>query len=203
MLLGLAVRWLPFDWGQHVVNIGETVYTCGDLNSTPHILTVNVTAHLHYYKYVGKVNQSCPAVSAPLVSVATSSDLYFKYILQKQIFCVGTGENETWLSVLQRETVKTNITAQDVFCSSNVFFNFVWNNTYFSSLLLLWSHLLISLLYAEYLHQQSPLMELSYWFSSKLPAWSVCHWGSKRVVVQRERGQESNLTYIKDLLRNR
>lgn len=124
VLLGLAVRWLPFDWGQHVVNTGETVYACGDLNSTPHMLTVNITPHLHCYGHVGKVNQSCQTVSAPPVSVATSSDLYFKYILQKQIFCVGTGENETWLSVLQREPVKTNCTAQDVFSFPLMFFLF-------------------------------------------------------------------------------
>ncbi|XP_030253489.1 sodium/hydrogen exchanger 9-like [Sparus aurata] len=65
VLLGLAVRWLPFDWGQHVVNTGETVYACGDLNSTPHMLTVNITPHLHCYGHVGKVNQSCQPVSAP------------------------------------------------------------------------------------------------------------------------------------------
>ena len=143
VLLGLAVRCLPFDWGQHAVNIGETVCACGGLNSTPHILTVNITPRLHYYRHVGKVNQSCPPVSGPLVSMATSSDLYFKYILQKQIFCVGTGENETtWLSVLQREPVKKQLyRTQDVFFSSNDFFYFVWNNTYFFSPLLLWSPL--------------------------------------------------------------
>ncbi|XP_036935109.1 sodium/hydrogen exchanger 9-like isoform X2 [Acanthopagrus latus] len=66
VLLGLAVRCLPFDWGQHAVNIGETVCACGGLNSTPHILTVNITPRLHYYRHVGKVNQSCPPVSGPL-----------------------------------------------------------------------------------------------------------------------------------------
>lgn len=35
---------------------------------------------------------------------------------------------------------------------------------------------IFALVYAGYLHPRSPLMVLSYWFSSKLLAWSVCYW---------------------------
>nr|XP_046227025.1 sodium/hydrogen exchanger 9-like isoform X2 [Scatophagus argus] len=62
VLVGLAVRFLSFDWGQRVDNV-ETVCSCGGLNSTPHTLTVNITSHVHCFRHVGKVNQRCSPVS--------------------------------------------------------------------------------------------------------------------------------------------
>ncbi|TMS16895.1 Sodium/hydrogen exchanger 9 [Larimichthys crocea] len=64
MLMGFIVRCLSFDSGEHVDNM-ETVCSCGGFNSTPHILTVNITSHLHCFRHVGKINQRCPLVSAP------------------------------------------------------------------------------------------------------------------------------------------
>lgn len=64
MLVGLAVRCLPFDWGEHVDDL-ETVCSCGGLNSTPHFLKVNITSHFHCFRHVEKVNQRCPPVSTP------------------------------------------------------------------------------------------------------------------------------------------
>ncbi|XP_054478542.1 sodium/hydrogen exchanger 9-like [Anoplopoma fimbria] len=61
MLVGLIVRCLSFDWEDNM----ETVCTCGALNSTPHLLTINVTSHLNCFKRVGRVIQRCPAVSTP------------------------------------------------------------------------------------------------------------------------------------------
>ncbi|XP_026219718.1 sodium/hydrogen exchanger 9-like isoform X2 [Anabas testudineus] len=63
MLLGLAVKYLT------TLNHGEPdvdhVCRCGGMNSTPHILTINATPHVHCYRRVGKVNQACPLLSAP------------------------------------------------------------------------------------------------------------------------------------------
>ncbi|KAK9527682.1 hypothetical protein VZT92_014222 [Zoarces viviparus] len=57
MLVGLMVRCLSFDWGDNK----ETVCTCVGLNSTPLLLTINITSH---FKHVG-VNHRCPPVSTP------------------------------------------------------------------------------------------------------------------------------------------
>ncbi|XP_028425544.1 sodium/hydrogen exchanger 9 isoform X1 [Perca flavescens] len=62
MLVGLTVRCLSFDRGGHVDDM-ETVCICGGLNSTPHILTVNITSHIHCFRHVGKVSQQCPPIS--------------------------------------------------------------------------------------------------------------------------------------------
>ncbi|XP_078136263.1 sodium/hydrogen exchanger 9-like [Sander vitreus] len=64
MLVGLTVRCLSFDRGGHVDDM-ETVCICGGLNSTPHILTVNITSHIHCFRHVGKGNQRCPPISTP------------------------------------------------------------------------------------------------------------------------------------------
>ncbi|XP_034717907.1 sodium/hydrogen exchanger 9-like isoform X1 [Etheostoma cragini] len=64
MLVGLTVRCLSSDRGGHVDDM-ETVCICGGLNSTPHILTVNITSHFHCFRHVGKVNQRCPPISTP------------------------------------------------------------------------------------------------------------------------------------------
>ncbi|XP_070709446.1 sodium/hydrogen exchanger 9-like [Pempheris klunzingeri] len=61
MLAGLIVSRSSLDWGDHVDNM-ETVCSCGGLNSTPHVLTVNTTSHFHCFRHVGKVNQRCPPV---------------------------------------------------------------------------------------------------------------------------------------------
>uniref|UniRef100_A0A8P4K695 Sodium/hydrogen exchanger n=1 Tax=Dicentrarchus labrax TaxID=13489 RepID=A0A8P4K695_DICLA len=37
--------------------------SCGGLNSTPHILTVNITSHFHSYRHTAKVSQRYPPVS--------------------------------------------------------------------------------------------------------------------------------------------
>ncbi|XP_018529277.1 sodium/hydrogen exchanger 9 [Lates calcarifer] len=60
MLLGLAVRCVPFDRGVHT----ESVCSCGALNSTPTILMVNLTSHVHCYRHVGH-NQRCSTTSTP------------------------------------------------------------------------------------------------------------------------------------------
>ncbi|XP_034562691.1 sodium/hydrogen exchanger 9-like isoform X2 [Notolabrus celidotus] len=64
MLVGLTVRYLSSESEGHLVNM-ETVYTCGGLNSTPHILTINVTSHSLCFRHIGKVNGRCPTVSTP------------------------------------------------------------------------------------------------------------------------------------------
>ncbi|KAG8009503.1 Sodium/hydrogen exchanger 9, partial [Nibea albiflora] len=65
LLMGVIVRCLSFDSGEHVDNSVETVCSCGGFNSTPRILTVNISSHFHCFRHVGKVNQRCPLVSAP------------------------------------------------------------------------------------------------------------------------------------------
>ncbi|KAK2859538.1 hypothetical protein Q5P01_004158 [Channa striata] len=62
MLLGLAVKYWPLNQGEQNV---EHVCSCVGLNSTPHILTINTTSHVHCYRHVGKLNQRCPLVLAP------------------------------------------------------------------------------------------------------------------------------------------
>ncbi|XP_044194844.1 sodium/hydrogen exchanger 9-like [Thunnus albacares] len=64
MLLGLMVRFLLFDREENMENM-ESVCSCVGLNSTPHILTVNITSHTHCYRHVGQINQRCPPVSTP------------------------------------------------------------------------------------------------------------------------------------------
>ncbi|XP_045924643.1 sodium/hydrogen exchanger 9-like isoform X1 [Micropterus dolomieu] len=64
MLVGLMVRCFSFDWGDHMDNM-EAVCSCGGLNSTAHILMVNVTSHFHCFRHVGKGNQRCRPVSPP------------------------------------------------------------------------------------------------------------------------------------------
>eukprot|EP00064_Thunnus_orientalis_P000047 superscaffoldBa00000002_g47 len=64
MLLGLMVRFLLFDREENMENM-ESVCSCVGLNSTPHILTVNITSHTHCYRHVEKINQRCPPVSTP------------------------------------------------------------------------------------------------------------------------------------------
>ncbi|XP_068565982.1 sodium/hydrogen exchanger 9-like [Cebidichthys violaceus] len=61
MLVGLMVRCLSYDWGDDK----ETVCTCAGLNSTPLLLTINVTSHLNRFRHVGRVNHRCPPVSTP------------------------------------------------------------------------------------------------------------------------------------------
>ncbi|KAI3355302.1 hypothetical protein L3Q82_018154 [Scortum barcoo] len=58
VLVGLAVRFLPFDSGKHMDSV-ETACSCAALNITPHILTVNITSHLHSFRHIGKVDQRC------------------------------------------------------------------------------------------------------------------------------------------------
>lgn len=75
--------------------------------------------------------------------------------------------------ILQREHVKTTCAVQDAFFPSDVFFCL---KQLFFLHCLSFDHIhILSPVYAGYLHQQSPLMVLSYWFSSKLLAWSVCY----------------------------
>ncbi|XP_042366590.1 sodium/hydrogen exchanger 9-like [Plectropomus leopardus] len=64
MLVGLTVKYLSFDGAEHMDDM-DTVCSCGALNSTPHILTVNITPHFHCFRHVGKVSQRCPTVSTP------------------------------------------------------------------------------------------------------------------------------------------
>ncbi|XP_049913134.1 sodium/hydrogen exchanger 9-like [Epinephelus moara] len=66
LLVGLTVRFLSFDWGEHMDNM-ETVCSCGALNNTPRFLTVNITSHVHCFRHVGRVSQRCPPVSTPHV----------------------------------------------------------------------------------------------------------------------------------------
>lgn len=80
MLLGLMVRCLLFDRGENM----ESVCSCVGLNSSPHILTVNITSHTHCYRHVEKINQSCPPALTPrLVTMAISFDQHCKYTLHK------------------------------------------------------------------------------------------------------------------------
>ncbi|KAM6970827.1 sodium/hydrogen exchanger 9-like isoform 1-T1 [Tautogolabrus adspersus] len=64
MLVGLTVRCLSSASGHRMVST-DAVCSCGGFNSTPHILTVNITSHIHCYRHDGKVNQSCPLVLIP------------------------------------------------------------------------------------------------------------------------------------------
>ncbi|XP_034416460.1 sodium/hydrogen exchanger 9-like isoform X1 [Cyclopterus lumpus] len=61
VLVGLILRCLPLDRGDNM----ETVCTCGDLNNTPRLLTINGTSHFNCFKHVGGVNQWCPPASTP------------------------------------------------------------------------------------------------------------------------------------------
>lgn len=79
MLMGLVVRYLPFSWGEHV-DSKDTVCCWVGLNSTQ-LLMVNFTSHCHGFGHAGKVNYSCPPVSAThLVNVARLFDLVFKFL---------------------------------------------------------------------------------------------------------------------------
>ncbi|XP_070842025.1 sodium/hydrogen exchanger 9-like [Chaetodon trifascialis] len=62
VLAGLAVRCFSFDWGERMDNT-DSVCSCGGLNSTPHILTVNITSHFHCFRHAGKVGQRCPPLT--------------------------------------------------------------------------------------------------------------------------------------------
>lgn len=95
-------------------------------------------------------------------------------------------------SLILEKDVKTNYAIQNDFFSSDVI---LFHLKYFFFI----AFPLITSIFCL----QSPLMVLSYWLSSKLFTWSVYYQGSKGVVVHRKTGQESNLTYIKVLLKNR
>uniref|UniRef100_A0A8P4KMS4 Solute carrier family 9 member A9 n=1 Tax=Dicentrarchus labrax TaxID=13489 RepID=A0A8P4KMS4_DICLA len=62
MLMGLTVRYLSPAQGEHGDDVA-TMCSCGGLNSTPHILTVNITSHFHSYRHTAKVSQRYPPVS--------------------------------------------------------------------------------------------------------------------------------------------
>ncbi|KAM3593751.1 uncharacterized protein V6R79_020902 [Siganus canaliculatus] len=59
VLVGLVVRCLSFAWEQHV----DSVYSgcsCTGLNSTLHILTINITSRTHCFRHVEEDIQGCP-----------------------------------------------------------------------------------------------------------------------------------------------
>lgn len=98
--MGLAVRCLPFDWGEHVDDM-ETVCSCGGLNSTPHFLKVNITSHFHCFRHVEKVDQRCPPVSTPhTVNMTIIFDLCMFYVDRCcwLLHHTGTSENGDNLS---------------------------------------------------------------------------------------------------------
>uniref|UniRef100_A0A3Q3W7J8 Cation/H+ exchanger transmembrane domain-containing protein n=1 Tax=Mola mola TaxID=94237 RepID=A0A3Q3W7J8_MOLML len=84
MLMGLAVRYLPFSWGEHV-DSKETVCCCVGLNSTQ-LLMVNITSHFDGFGHVGKVNYSCPPVSAPRLVNNFDPQVLFNLFLPPIIF---------------------------------------------------------------------------------------------------------------------
>ncbi|KAM9332637.1 sodium/hydrogen exchanger 9-like [Pholidichthys leucotaenia] len=64
LLLGLIVRFSWSGQGEHKRNIINEC-TCPPVNSTPHILIVNITSHGHCYRHVGKISQRCSPLSVP------------------------------------------------------------------------------------------------------------------------------------------
>lgn len=92
MLLGLAVKYLS---PNHEEPVMDHVCGCVGLNSTPHILTVNATSHVHCYRRVGKVNQGCLLVSAPhMVNMTFASNAHDK------------SESFIWISAAGCDTTK-------------------------------------------------------------------------------------------------
>ncbi|KAF6716766.1 Sodium/hydrogen exchanger 9 [Oryzias melastigma] len=53
ILLGVAVKYLRFDGASSMEN---HVCTCPGLNSTPHLVMVNISSEAHCYRHVGKMN---------------------------------------------------------------------------------------------------------------------------------------------------
>lgn len=65
MLVGMTVKYMS-DSGHYTANM-ETTCSSDGLNSTPHMLMINITSHLHCYKHVEKVNEGCLMGLAPHV----------------------------------------------------------------------------------------------------------------------------------------
>ncbi|XP_037613133.1 sodium/hydrogen exchanger 9-like isoform X1 [Sebastes umbrosus] len=89
MLVGLTVRYLSFGSGEHM-NDMEAACVCGGFNSTPRILTVNITSHFHCFRRVGKINHRCPPVSTPhtlcLLQETFDPEVLFNLFLPPIIF---------------------------------------------------------------------------------------------------------------------
>ncbi|KAM4533348.1 sodium/hydrogen exchanger 9-like [Odontesthes bonariensis] len=84
MVLGLAVRGFWLVQGEHTENI-ESVCTCHDLNSTPHILLINSSSQGHCYRHVGKTSERCSLVSAPHMGTF-DPEVFFNLFLPPIIF---------------------------------------------------------------------------------------------------------------------
>lgn len=109
MLLGLAVKYLSLNQGEQNI---DHVCSCVGLNSTPHILTINATTHVHCYRRVGKINHGCSLVSAPhTVNMAVWVDLCFKCNITKWIFhlhkCCRLGHNKGTIMKIETTCFKT------------------------------------------------------------------------------------------------
>lgn len=178
MLVGLAVRYFS-DPGAHLVN-KETVCSCDGLNITPHILTINVTSHSYCFRRTRKVNDRCPPVSTPYMVTMVIKFLLAPLMLQRWVFSVERCCSEyLWKHLLQRlhdrycrESTRRCCLIQSVsFC---LWYCFIFSNT--CLYILSFDHICtLSPVCAAYLHQQCPLMLLTYWFSSELLARSVCY----------------------------
>ncbi|KAK2886547.1 hypothetical protein Q8A73_020493 [Channa argus] len=78
MLLGLTVKYWPLNQGEQNA---DHVCSCAGLNSTPHILTINTTSHVHCYSRVGKMNQRCPLVITPHTETFDPEVLFNLFLL--------------------------------------------------------------------------------------------------------------------------
>ncbi|XP_029003907.1 sodium/hydrogen exchanger 9-like isoform X2 [Betta splendens] len=82
VLLGSAVKYLSLNQAEPS---RAAVCSCVGLNSTPHVLTLNATPHLHCYRHVGRTNQGCPTVSAPRMETF-DPEVIFNLFLSPIIF---------------------------------------------------------------------------------------------------------------------
>uniref|UniRef100_A0A096MI91 Sodium/hydrogen exchanger n=1 Tax=Poecilia formosa TaxID=48698 RepID=A0A096MI91_POEFO len=64
VFLGLAVRYLWVDREEHSENMGS-VCSCHGLNSTPHVIMVNISSHGHCYRLIEKKGQRCSQLPSP------------------------------------------------------------------------------------------------------------------------------------------